>query len=136
MIDRFGEELAVLGDVGGVGHHVDVVEAVIGHVERLEELERYLALHGCRCAVVGAAVPRAIERAAAEHVGAGPAERVPEACGEAEVILHALAEDHLVLVVEPVGQLVGAVGALIFDLGNIGEEVGHRDSYDLGVMRE
>jgi hypothetical protein len=136
VIDRLGEVAAVARRPNAPRHHVDVVEAVERHVETGEEVERGFAL-GARCGVVvRARVPRATEGARAEDVGARPAERVPEAHREAQVVFHPLAGDYAVLVVPAVGELVVAVGTLVTDRVDIGEK-GHQMllAWALGVMR-
>ena len=71
---------------------------------------------------VGAVFPRPHGAAGAERVAAHAAEGVPVAHGEAQVLLHRLAFDHLVRVVVPEGERVLRVGAFVFDLGDVGEE--------------
>ena len=51
--------------------------------------------------------------------GAAPVWRVGN--GEPQVVAHGLALDHFVGVVVPVRERVGAVGAFVFDLGNVGK---------------
>jgi hypothetical protein len=138
VVDRLGEEAAMLGDRLRLGHHVDVVEAVERHVEPGEEVERSGALGRRGGAVVGARVPRAAEGACAEDVRARPAERVPEAHREAQVVLHPLARDHAVLVVPAVRKLVVGVWSFVTDRGDIGEKgTGHHTllAWAFGVMR-
>ncbi|CAB5370609.1 unnamed protein product [Rhizophagus irregularis] len=127
MIDGFGEIAAMLGDSGRIGHHVDIVEAVIGNIELGEELERNAAFMLGGGGIIGTGMPRTVERTPAEHVRPRPAEGVPEAGGEAQMVFHPLAEHDPVLVVETVCKLVVGAWALEGDLGNIGEEIGgHR----------
>ena len=135
VVHCLGEGAAERGDAVRVRHHVDVVEGVEGKVVGGDELERGGALGGRGGCVVGTAKPGAVEGARPEHVGAGPAEAVPEAHGEAEVVLHALAEHDAVLVVPAVRQVVGRVRALVRDGLDRGEiTVGHQ-SFSLGVTR-
>ena len=124
MIDRFGEVTAMLGDALRISHHVDIVEAIIGHIQLREEVERHFPLLRGGGAVIGARMPGAVEGAAAEHVRPRPAEGVPEAGGEAEMLLHRLAQHDAVLVIETVGELVLAVRAFIADRRDVGEKVG------------
>src|SRR2546429_1399780 len=64
------------------------------------------------------AVPRASQCASAKHVCAWPAERVPVTHRDPEPVLHASIEDHLVLVVNAIGEFVVCAGAFILDVGN------------------
>ena len=96
-----GERVEVVpefGERGTLGRDVAVVEAVERDAELLDELERdgHL-LAGGRHRVGRRIEPRPVERPDAEHVPAVPGERVPQADADAEVVLHPLAED------EPVG---------------------------------
>ena len=81
---RFRQRRALRRDVA-------VVEGEEGHAEQLEHLEGDIGLELRLLHRV--AEPRPQEGRAAERIGAGPGEGVPVADGEAEVILHALAED-------------------------------------------
>src|SRR5207247_10037479 len=63
------------------------------------------------------------EGADAEDIRAGPVERVPPADGAPEVILHPLAEDEPVGLVDLEGQGIGRVEAGVWDPpGHLGEE--------------
>ena len=64
---------------------------------------------------LGRLQPRPIERAHAEHVGARPGERMPEADARPKVILHALAEDHPVRLIDLECQRIGRVEAAELD---------------------
>ena len=55
--------------------------------------------------------PRPVERPDAEHVHAGPRERVPEADAGPEVVLHPLAEDQPVGLVDLEREGIGRVEA-------------------------
>src|SRR6185503_13448859 len=91
---------------------VTVVEAEEGDAQLVQELEGRLDLHACGLEWVDAGCqPWPVERAHAEHVDPRPGERVPQADADAEVVLHALAEDHPVGVVDGVGQRVRRLGA-------------------------
>ena len=78
-----------LGKVAALGCHVAIVEREEGDAERRYELEGSLELvvRGRHRVRIGRQ-PGAVEGSGAEHVGAGPVERVPQAHGDAEVILH------------------------------------------------
>ena len=68
-------------------------------------------------------VPRPIERAGPKDVRARPGERVPQADGDPEVVLHALAQHHPVGVVDLEGQRVRGVQAFEPDRPrHVGEE--------------
>ena len=53
--------------------------------------------------------PGPVERPDAEHVGARPVERVPQADGDPEVVLHALAEDEPVRLVDLERERIGRI---------------------------
>src|SRR3546814_8302400 len=81
-----------------------VVEAIEGQVELAHEAERGFALHRRRLRRIGVLLPRAIEGARPEDVRPRPAEGVPHAHREAQMLFHRLAEDLAVLVVEAIGE--------------------------------
>ena len=64
---------------------------------------------------IGAVFPGPDGAAGAERVAAGAAERVPVAHGEAQVLPHRLAFDHLVGVVMAEGERVLRVRAFVLD---------------------
>ena len=115
--------LVALGERRAFGRDVGIVEAEERHIEQVEQLEGDVGLElGAFHALV---VPGAIEGAAAERVAAFPGEGVPVGDGGADVVLHPLAEDHLVLVVVAIGQRVLGARALELDGLNALEEIGH-----------
>ena len=80
------------------------MEAEERRIEEVEQLEGDVGLDlGALHALV---VPGAVEGAAAERVAAFPGEGVPVGDGGADVVLHPLAQDQLVLVVVAIGQRV------------------------------
>jgi hypothetical protein len=83
------------------------VEAVERHAELLDELEggRQLLLGGAH-RIRARRQPGAVEGADPEHVRAWPVERMPEADRDAEVVLHPLAEDDAVRLVDLEGERV------------------------------
>ena len=102
-----------LGEGRALGRDVAVVEAVVGHAELGEELERGRQLHaggGHRVARRRPSHGRS-KRADAEHVGARPGERVPEADADPEVVLHPLAEHEPVGLVDLERERIGRVRA-------------------------
>ena len=103
-------------EVLAFGRDVAVVEAVERDAELLHELEGDAdALLG-HLDRVGAVFPRPHGAAGAERIAAHAAERVPVGDGEAQVLLHRLAFDHLVGVVMPEGERVLRVRAFVADL--------------------
>ena len=89
---------------------VPIVEAVVGNAELLDELERdgHL-LAGGRHRLSGGIEPGAVERPDPEHVATVPRERVPQAHADPEVVLHPLAEDEAIRLVDLEGQWVASV---------------------------
>lgn len=124
IVDGFGEVAAERGDVARIGHHVDVVEGVEGQVEPLEEIECRLPLGSGGARVVRPGEPGPGERPAAEHVRSRPAERVPEADREAQMVFHPPAEHDPILVVPAISELVVRLRALVGDDRQVGED-GH-----------
>ena len=106
------------------GRDVAVVEGEERHAEQVEHLEGDVGLHLRAFHLVRGVHPRTEEGLAAEGVAARPAERVPVADGEAELVLHPLAEHLLVRVVPAVGE---ALPLPVPDRILLGEEwSGHR----------
>ena len=106
-LGAFGEGRALRPDIG-------VVEAEIGDAEQREHLEGDVGLE--LRVLHRVAEPRTLESLAAERIAARPGEGVPIGDREAQVVLHPLARDHLVLVVEAIGERVGRLRSFIFDL--------------------
>ena len=113
-----------LGERGSLGRHVHVVEAVVGHAQLLEELEGDGHLQArCLHRIHGRIQPRPIERPGTEHVSPIPGERVPQAHADAEVLLHALAQDHAIGIVDLECQRIGGLQPGERDgTWNLGEE--------------
>ena len=84
------EARRALGEVLALRPHVGVVEAVEGHAEQREHLEGDVGLQLGQLHRV--AEPGPLEGLAAERIAARPGEGVPVGDGEAQMILHALAE--------------------------------------------
>ncbi|MNT45755.1 hypothetical protein D3C72_1823530 [compost metagenome] len=99
------EILLVHADIVGVRCQIDIVEAPVRHAQLGEELERcvHLRLGGCHRR---ACLPREVARARAERIMPGVAEGVPVADREAKMLLHGLATDDLVGVVDLEGERV------------------------------
>ncbi|MNG84766.1 hypothetical protein D3C76_1397930 [compost metagenome] len=82
----------------------------------MEKLECYIGLAFSQLQRFARLLPRAIEGPNAEHVCPVPAEGVPVAGGEAQVIGHTLAEDDFIGVVVAESQRVIAAGAFVTNL--------------------
>src|SRR4029077_12777649 len=76
--------------------------------EPRKEIECRLELAVGHLRGAGSAEPGPRQRAGAENILPRPIERVPVAHGHPQPVLHALAEDHAVLVIHPIGKLVVA----------------------------
>ena len=126
-LHQLGQVGRRLGERGSGRGHVDVVEAVERHAELGEELEGGVLLGPGRLHRVGARrQPRPVEGAGAEDVEPVPVEAVPVADGEAEMVFHAAAGHHPVLVVPAERQRIVRVGTEEGDgAGDVGEELGH-----------
>ena len=103
-----------LGEGRGLRPDVGVVEAEIGNAEQREHLEGDVGLELRLLHRV--AEPGALESLAAERIAARPGEGMPIGDGEAQMVLHPLAGDDLVLVVEAIGERIGRIRPFIFDL--------------------
>ena len=81
--------------------------------------------------------PRPIERADAEHIRAGPRERVPEADAGPEVVFHPRPEDEPIAIVDLEGERLGRVESLEADgSGHLGEERVSHGGHLLRVVRQ
>ena len=98
---------AELAEGGAFGSHIHVMEAVVGHAQLVEELEGngHLQARGVH-RVHRWVEPRAVQGPDAEHVATIPGERVPQAHADAQLVLHALAQDQAIGVVHLEGQRV------------------------------
>ena len=131
-----GEQLADLADVPvrllqrhALRGDVAIVKGEEGDVEQAEHVEGDIRLHPGRLHRIGHVHPRPHEGLAAEGIAARPGEGVPVADGEAEVVLHALAEHLLVGIVPAKGKRIAAGSrTLVGDGLFLGEEAGgHRE---------
>jgi hypothetical protein len=105
VIGDLVQVLQAFGEGRAFGAHVGVVEAVEGLAQDIEHLEGHVGLHLRQRHRV--AEPGALEGLAAERVAARPGKAVPIGDGKAQVVLHPLAQDHLVGVVVAEGEFVG-----------------------------
>ena len=121
------EPVACLRERAALGRDVTVVEREERGAELRHELERGVDLRTCRLHRVRAGLqPRSIEGSDAEDIRPGPVERVPQADGDAEVVLHPLAEHHAIGLVDLEGQRVRRFQTTERDaLRHIGEEASH-----------
>ena len=92
FFDGLSERSAFRRDVG-------VVEGEERHIEQAEQLERDIGLGAGERHRIVAMVPGPQKRLAAERIAADPAERMPVADGETQMILEPPAADDTVLVV-------------------------------------
>ncbi|MNV35126.1 hypothetical protein D3C71_1265620 [compost metagenome] len=120
VIDDLVEVLGVLRKRLAFRAHVGIVEAVIGCAEQREHLEGDIRLQ--LGLVHLPVIPRTVERASTKGVSALPGKRVPIGDRKAQMIFHPLARNYFIWVVEAIGQRIGAVRPLVFDLGNIPEK--------------
>ena len=114
-----------LGERRAFRRDVAVVEGEERHAEQLEHLEGDVGLELRLLHVVAEPGPQ--EGLAAERVGARPGEGVPVADGEAEMILHALAEHLPVRVVPAEGEGIAAFRPLVADRLLVAEKAGAHD---------
>jgi hypothetical protein len=89
--------------------------------ELREQFEREIRLRVCAFQRIAGAVPRPLEGARAEHVGAGPAERMPIADRQPQMIFHPLAEHELVAIVVAIRKRIVRVRAFVAHGGQMVE---------------
>src|SRR5690606_10282454 len=121
---RLAERAAFRGDVA-------IMEAPEGRLDLLEKLERGIEPALGVGDVVLRSLPRPADRARAERIGAGAAERVPVRDREAQVLLQRAAVDHLGRVVVPEGEGVRRTRAFVGDGPDL-REVGFRGGFLFG----
>ncbi len=116
-----------LGEARPLRRHVPIVEAEERRAELLDELEGRIDLvPGGSHRVVRGRQPGSVEGPGAEHVGPGPVEGVPQADRDAEVVLHALARDEAVRLVDLERErLARGQPAELDPVRNLGEEASH-----------
>ncbi len=120
-VDHAVEQVVALGQRLALGHHVPVVEAVVGIAQLLEKLESRGGLLFGQLQLVAVAVPRTTERSIAERIAAGAAEGVPVADSDAQLLVHALAAHDAILVVETETKRILGIRALVLDGFNSGK---------------
>ena len=79
--------------------HVHVMEAVVRYVQLVEKFKSDVRFTFCQLNGFTRLLPRAVERAHAEHIGSIPAEGMPVTGGKAQMIFHALTQHQLIRVV-------------------------------------
>ena len=125
LLERLDDRIEVgvrLAQVLAFGRHIAVVEAVVRDAELFHELESDLDALGGHLHRFGAVFPRPFGAPRAKRIAAHAAEGVPVADGEAQVLLHRLAFDHLIGVVVAKSERVLRVGPFEFERGDVGKE--------------
>ena len=115
---------------------VAVMKAIIRRAEFLKELKRRIRLgFGC-CHRVRHLVPGPLKRAVvAKRVKAIPAEAVPVAGGEAQLLLHRFTQHFAVFVVPLEGQWVFGGGAFVLNRADVVEIGCHDGSLKFGFFK-
>jgi hypothetical protein len=112
QVDDRQQPVAGLGPGSALRSDVAVVEGEERHAELVEEVERRVQLGACGVhGIQTGGQPRSVQRSDPEHVRARPGERMPQADRDPEVVLHPLAEDQPVRVVDRVGQGIPGIRA-------------------------
>ena len=106
------------------GRGVDVVEGEERHIEQAEQLEGDVGLGARLRHRIRAMVPGPQESLATEGIAAGPAERMPVADGEAQMILEPPSAHDAILVVPSERERAFCVLAAIGDRRGRVEELG------------
>ncbi len=125
--DRVDDRVKVglgLGERAALGRYVPVVEAEERHAKLGQELERgRQAIAGRLHRLEPGVEPGPVERAQSEDIGSGPAERMPQAHADPEVIGHPLAEDQPIRLIDLEGEGVVRIEAAERNwAGDIGKE--------------
>ena len=128
VVDELVEIALELPEAPALRRDVDVVEAIEGHAELLDELEGGGHLQpGGSHRIETRVGPRTVQGPDAEHVAPVPRERVPVGDADPKPVLHASPEDGELGVVRLEGERIGRAGARVRDTTlDIGEErLGH-----------
>ncbi|MNE47782.1 hypothetical protein D3C80_1422030 [compost metagenome] len=99
VIDHLRKVIQILFQRGPFRRNINIVEAVIRHIQLVEEFKRDIrfALRQLQC--FAGLLPRTVKRTDAEHIRTVPAEGVPVAGSKTQVIFHALTQHQLVRIV-------------------------------------
>ncbi len=122
VADRIELRIGLL-EVLAVGAEVAVVPGVIGNAQLGGELEERTRPRDCVLGGALAGVPRALGGSPAEHVAAGAAHGVPINRGEAHMVAHRLALDHLIRIEMLEGQGILGIRTFVGDPADLGEEL-------------
>ena len=112
-LDHPGEVIAVLLERSAFRRDVNVVEAVVRHVEFMEKFERHIGFAFGHLQGVARLLPWAIEGAHAKHIGAIPAESVPVTGRKTQMIFHPFAQHQFIRVVMTESQRVSGFRAFV-----------------------
>ena len=112
---------------GPLGSDIPIVEREEGGAQLLHELERHLGPPPGVVQAVRPVFPRPDRRPRAERIPERIREGVPVDHRESEVVFHRLPADDLVRVVVLELERIPGVRAAKLDLGDVCEEVGHRN---------
>ncbi|CAH0323995.1 hypothetical protein SRABI106_04483 [Rahnella aquatilis] len=89
------------------------MEAIVRHVQLLEEFESDIRFTFSQLQRVTGMLPRAVKGAHTEHVITIPAEGVPVTSRETQMLSHRFAEDHFFRVVMTECQRISAVSTFV-----------------------
>ena len=112
-LDHPGEVIAVLLERTPFRRDVNVVEAVVRHVEFMEKFERHIGFAFGHLQGVARLLPWAIEGAHTKHIGAIPAESVPVTGRKTQMIFHPFAQHQFIRVVMTESQRVSGFRAFV-----------------------
>ena len=112
-LDHPGEVIAVLLERSAFRRDVNVVEAVVRHVEFMEEFERHIGFAFGHLQGVARLLPGTIKGAHAKHIGAIPAEGVPVTGRKTQMIFHPFAQHQFIRVVMTESQRVSGFRAFV-----------------------
>src|SRR5262249_9544949 len=119
-------------EVSPLGSDVAIVEAEVGGLQFLDELEGDADTLDGHLDRIAAVFPRSAIAAGPERIAAGAAEGVPVADGAAEVVLHRFAFDRFRRIVMAEGERVLGIGAFVLDGADVWKEC-HGDHLGCGM---
>ena len=112
-IDHLCEIVEILLQRRAFRGDVNVVEAVVRHVQLVEKLKGNVGFTFCHFEGVTRLLPRTVEGTDAKHIGPVPAERVPVAGRKPQVFFHAFTQHQLIRIIVTESQRVSGLSAFI-----------------------
>ena len=86
---------------------VDIMEAVIRHIEFVEEFKSNVGFHFCQRERIASLLPGLFKRALAKHIRAIPAEVMPITGGKAQMFFHSFTQHDFIRIVMTKSEWIG-----------------------------